>query len=239
MTRASRVLLIGAGPVGIELAGEITAKWPDKHVTILDVADDVLGERFRPELRTELRKQLSEAGVELVLGEGLSEFPQTAANELAPFTVTTNSGRQISADMWFQCFGVSPVSDYLGEDLAEARDPDGFLRVGPTLQVEGHPNVFAIGDVSTADVKMAGMAGLEAQVAAGNMIKLITGDSDLAAYEPCGPAIVVTFGPEGGSGQLPGQDELASREMVVTVKGSDLMVARYAEILGTAGAASD
>ena len=55
---ARRVLLLGAGPVGVELAGEIKAIWPDKHVTLLDVADDVLGARFRPELKAELRRQL-------------------------------------------------------------------------------------------------------------------------------------------------------------------------------------
>ena len=40
------------------------------------------------------------------------------------------------------------------------------------------------------------------------------------------------IGPDGGSGQLPGQDELASRDMVATIKGRDLMVDRYEEILG-------
>src|SRR6267143_1740315 len=45
LTDARRVLLVGAGPVGIELAGEIVSKWPDKHVKLLDLADDVLGER--------------------------------------------------------------------------------------------------------------------------------------------------------------------------------------------------
>src|SRR6267143_3909887 len=83
LTEADRVLLVGAGPVGIELAGEITSKWPDKHITILDLADDVLGGRFRPDLRAELRKQLVDLGVELVLGEGLRELPPTAANEFA------------------------------------------------------------------------------------------------------------------------------------------------------------
>jgi apoptosis-inducing factor 2 len=93
------VLLIGAGPVGIELAGEIIAKWPDKHVTLLDFSDDVLGDRFRPDLRAELRKQLVDLGVELVLGEGLRELPPTVASEFATLTVTTNSGRQITADI--------------------------------------------------------------------------------------------------------------------------------------------
>src|SRR6266550_7874744 len=147
LTHANRVLLVGAGPVGIELAGEITAKWPDKHVAILDPADDVLGDRFRPELRAELRRQLVDLGVELVLGEGLRELPPTAANERATFTVETDSGREVTADIWFQCFGVSPVSDYLRDDLAAARRPDGFVTVGPALQVAGHDNVFAIGDV--------------------------------------------------------------------------------------------
>jgi NADH dehydrogenase FAD-containing subunit len=239
LTRAKRVLLVGAGAVGIELAGEIRSKWPDKHVTILDLADDVLGERFREDLRAELRKQLVDLGVELVLGEGLRELPPTAPSELATFTVETSSGRQITADIWFQCFGVTPVSDYLGDDLASARRDDGFVKVGPQLQVSGHDNVFAIGDVSTADAKMAGMAGMQAKLVAENIIKMVNGDNDIATYEPYGPAIVVPIGPDGGSGQLPGQEELASREMVATVKGRDLMVDRFAEILGLTTPVSD
>ena len=75
----------------------------------------MLSDRFRPDLRAELRTQLVDLGIELVLGEGLREFPPTVASELATFTVTTNSGRHITADIWFQCFGVSPESDYLSE----------------------------------------------------------------------------------------------------------------------------
>lgn len=63
---ASRVLLVGAGPVGIELAGEIKAVWPDKHVTLLDAAGDVLGARFRSDLKAELRRQLADIGVQPV-----------------------------------------------------------------------------------------------------------------------------------------------------------------------------
>jgi NADH dehydrogenase FAD-containing subunit len=238
LTHANRVLLVGAGPVGIELAGEIVAKWPAKHVTLLDFADDVLGDRFRPDLRAELRKQLLDLGVELVLGEGLRELPPTVAGELATFTVTTNSGREIAADIWFQCFGVSPVSDYLGDELAVARRADGFVTVGPALQVAGHENVFAIGDVSTADAKLAGLAGRQATLVAENIMKMVNGDNDLAIHEPFGPAIVVPIGPDGGSGQLPGQEELMSRDMVANLKGRDLMVDRFGETFGRTTSAS-
>ena len=71
------MLLLGAGPVGIELAGEIKAAWPDKHVTLLDVAEDVLGPRFRPELKAELRRQLGDIGVEVLLSSPLRESPPT------------------------------------------------------------------------------------------------------------------------------------------------------------------
>ncbi|HEY3833218.1 MAG TPA: FAD-dependent oxidoreductase [Acidimicrobiia bacterium] len=232
LVRADRVLLIGAGAVGIELAGEIVAKWPDKLVTLLDLADDVLGDRFRSDLRAELRNQLVEIGVELVLGEGLRSLPPTAATEFATFTITTETDRTITADIWFQCFGVTPVSDYLRGDLATARRADGFVAVGPTLQLPGHTNVFAIGDMSAADAKMAGLASRQAQLVAANITKLAAGDEDLDEYVSIGTAIVVPIGPEGGSGQLPGQEELASREMVSNAKGRDLMVGRFAQVLG-------
>jgi NADH dehydrogenase FAD-containing subunit len=235
---ARRVLLIGAGAVGIELAGEIKSKWPDKAVTLLDLTDDVLGDDFRADLRAELRSQLVELGVELVLGSRLVGAGVIVGLPAAPegthgrFTVATDDGRTIEADIWFRCFGVSPVSDYLDGDLASARGPDGFVRVGPALQVVGHDNVFAIGDVSTADAKMAGRAGRQGHLVAENIRKLMNGESDLTSYEPAEPAIIVPIGPEGGSGQLPGQEALAPREMVSKAKGRDFMIARYAEILG-------
>ncbi len=228
---AERVLLVGAGAVGIELAGEIKHTWPDKHVVLLDAAPDVLGPEYRTDLRAELRAQLEEIGVELVLGEPLRGLPPTPATELAPFTVTTDAGRAISADVWFQCFGVVPVSDYLDAELVTARDPGGFIAVDPTLRIAGSPNVFAIGDVSNADAKMAGRAGRQAHLVASNIRALINGD-ELATYEPVPPAIIVPIGPKLGSGQLPGADDLAPRDMVSAAKGQDLMVDRYAEIMG-------
>jgi NADH dehydrogenase FAD-containing subunit len=232
VAEADHVLLIGAGAVGIELAGEIKAVWPDKRVTLLDAVDDVLGDTYRADLRAELRAQLEEIGVELMLGAPLRALPPVPATGLHPFTVTTQDDREITADMWFQCFGVHPESDYLDDELAAARGADGFVRVAPTLQVHGFDTVFAIGDVSDADAKMAGRAGRQAHLVATNIRKLMAGDTDLGVYEPIPPAIIVPIGPKLGSGQLPNQDGLAPRDLVAAAKGRDLMVGRYAEILG-------
>jgi apoptosis-inducing factor 2 len=229
---AARVLLVGAGPVGVELAGEIKAVWPGKHVTLIDIADDVLGARFRPDVKAEVRRQLGEIGAELALGSPLREQPPTEPGELSTFTVHTESGRELTADIWFRCYGVSPVSDYLAGDLATARTPEGFIEVTPQLQVTGQDGVFAIGDVSTADHKMAGIASRQAQLVAANIRALITGDGELAAWEPFPPVIIVPIGPEGGTGQLPGNDDPVTPEAAADIKGRDMMIGRYADLLG-------
>src|SRR6266705_2114858 len=47
---------------------EIKAVWPGKQVTLVDLASDVLGERYRADLKAELRRQLTDLGAELLLG---------------------------------------------------------------------------------------------------------------------------------------------------------------------------
>src|SRR6202023_503263 len=103
LAEADRVLLVVAGPVGIELAGEIRHVWPEKSIVLLDVADEVLGGPFKSELKAELRRQLAEFRVEVVLGSPLRQPPPTEPGELGTFTVTTESGTPVTADIWFRC----------------------------------------------------------------------------------------------------------------------------------------
>jgi NADH dehydrogenase FAD-containing subunit len=131
---------------------------------------------------------------------------------------------------------VAPVSDYLAGDLAAARQADGFVEVTPQLQVVGQESVFAIGDVATADRKMAGIAMRQAQLAADNIRVLIAGEGDLTSYEPSQPSIIVPIGPEGGSGQRAGSDDLVAAEFVAQAKGRDMMIDRFVELLGVADA---
>ena len=254
LAAAARVLLVGAGAVGIELAGEIKAVWPSKQVTLVNVAGDVLGGPFRADLKAELRRQLAALGVQVLLGSPLRAAPPTEPGELRTFTVVTQAGTGVTADIWFRCYGVLPVSDYLAGGLAAARGADGHIEVTPTLQVTGQDRVFALGDVSTADRKVAGAASRQAAIVAANIRALIeagpdataagAGAPELSRYEAAPPGIVVPIGPEGGSGQRPGSGELLPPEMVAQLKGRDMMVARYAEMLGvpvgeTAGNAAE
>ena len=70
----------GGGPVGVELAGEIRAAWPDKAVTIVDMADDILGNRFsrncEPSSVASWRKSMSISSSEAPYRKASHPLPQ-------------------------------------------------------------------------------------------------------------------------------------------------------------------
>jgi len=234
LARAERVLVLGAGPSGLELSGEIKAAFPGKHVTIVDAADDILAGPFDPALRAELRGQLDTLGIELLLGSRLREQPPSEPGLHAPFTTTTEAGADVTADIWYRCYGVRPATDYLAGELAAARADNGDVAVTPALRVEGQDTVFALGDIVGVDAKMAGVAGLQAKTVVDNLRALIDGDGALSDYEPMPPAIFVPLGPEGGAGQLPGADTISGPDVVADIKGRHMLVDRYAELFGVA-----
>ena len=235
LAAAPRVLLLGAGPVGIELAGEIKSVWPGKHVTLLGSRPDLLGPRYRPELKAELRRQLAKLDVHLVLGTTLTTDPPGEPGQHRTFTALTTTGIGLSADIWYRCHGVKPVSDYLAGPLTAARQPDGSVRVTPHLQVVGQDRVFALGDVSTADDKMGGAAVRQAEIVAGNIRTLIAGERELRRYEPQRQLrIVVPLGPEGGAGQQ-GAENLMPASAVADLKGRAMMLDRFAALLDVPG----
>jgi NADH dehydrogenase FAD-containing subunit len=227
---AERVLLIGAGPSGLELAGEIKAFFPEKHVTVADVAPDILTGPFDQELRDELRRQLDKLGVQLSLGSPLRELPSAPPATAAPIAVSTEGGDKLTADVWYRCFGVTPETGYLRGSLAGVRDDRGYIQVDERLRVAGQDRVFAIGDISDADRNMAGMAGAQATLLADNLRTMITGAGEVATYQRWPTVIAVPLGPEGGAGQLPGRDGIAGPEVIADVKGRAMLVGAYTEL---------
>jgi NADH dehydrogenase FAD-containing subunit len=113
------------------------------------------------------------------------------------------------------------------------------VEVTPELLVAGQDRVFALGDVSAADQnKGAGAAGRQAPVVVGNIRALITGAGGLTRYQPPPAAIIVPVGPDGGAGQRPDSADLVPAEVVAQLKGRDMMVQRFAELLGASTAGS-
>jgi NADH dehydrogenase FAD-containing subunit len=237
LAAAERVLLLGAGPVGLELSGEIKAAWPDKAVTIVDPSEHILTGGYPEELREELHRQLDQLGVELRLGTSLRDLPPTQAGQAGTFAVPTLDGRKITADIWYRCFGVAPVSGFLGDDLAAARQPGGHIAVTPELRLPGQERVFAVGDLTAIpEAKRAAAAGQHAEVVADNIKTLLAGQGELRRYQPPPPGIVLPLGPDGGAGYR-ADVGLLDAAKTAQIKGQHMMVDRFAEMLGARHAA--
>ncbi|CAL80408.1 Putative NADH dehydrogenase FAD-containing subunit transmembrane protein [Bradyrhizobium sp. ORS 278] len=143
-------VIIGAGPTGVELAGTIAemarATLPpdfrsiDTHearVVLIEAGPRVLG-GFPEDLSAYTQKSLESIGVEVVLGQPVTEC--TADN-------VVYGGRSVATRtvIWAAGVRASRAAEWLGAPADRA----GRLQVAPDLTVPGHPEIFAIGDTVT------------------------------------------------------------------------------------------
>ncbi|GAA0252096.1 hypothetical protein GCM10010492_60710 [Saccharothrix mutabilis subsp. mutabilis] len=225
---AGHVLIAGAGPVGLELAGEIKDVWPDKRVTVVDPGTELLP-GFLPEVRADLHRALDALGVELRLGTTVS--PPVEPGRLGAFTADG-----VTADIWFRAHGVRVNSDYLADGRLTTPGPRGTVPVTGTLNVVGYDHVYALGDITDLpEAKMAGYAMQHAEVVATNISARLRGEDPTATYDPAPhPMILLPLGPRGGVGQFPSPEGpfAVPVETVVEYKGADLFTSRFAAQFG-------
>jgi apoptosis-inducing factor 2 len=232
LAAAGGVLLLGAGPVGLEFVGEIKAAWPDKRVTLVDPRPALAFGQFPAEFGAELAAQLADLGVDLLLGTSLGSQPPTAPGEPGAFTAVTESGAGVRADIWFACYGAAPAVGYLAPDLLPALTPAGQVAVTPELRLPGQPAVFAIGDITALpEMKMARAAQRHAGVAAANIRALIAGEDPVATYEPAADAIVLPLGPKHGVTYAPEVGVLGAGP-TADLKGRTLFTDVYRDMFG-------
>ncbi|WP_436776836.1 NAD(P)/FAD-dependent oxidoreductase [Yinghuangia sp. YIM S09857] len=229
--RASeRVLILGAGPVGLELAGEIKEVWPDKHVTLVAPSGELLP-GFAAEMVADLRAQLDALGVEVRLGATLGDRPPTEPGHTGAFTVTTTDGDELGADIWFQAHGTTTNSSFLADGRLTGLTPEGRVPVTGRLNVAGHEHIYAVGDITdVAEAKMAGYAMQHAEVVVQNITAQLNGEAPTATYQPLAfPMILLPLGTSGGVGQLPSPEGpfVAPAETVAEYKGADLFTGRF------------
>ncbi|WP_199515472.1 NAD(P)/FAD-dependent oxidoreductase [Nucisporomicrobium flavum] len=228
---AGRVLIVGGGPVGLELAGEIRDVWPDKDVIVVDRGDHLLP-GFLPEVRDGLHRQLADRRIDLRLDTRLSALPPVPPGVAAGFTGTTAAGERIAADIWFRAFGVHLDTGYLTDGRLTPLSDRGAIPVTARLTVEGYDHVYALGDVADLpDPKMASYAMEHAAIVAENIRAQVAGEPPQAVHVPAPDRrILLPLGPHAGVGQLPTPDGPAAATVgeVRRRKGSDLFTARFA-----------
>ena len=69
MAKSERIVVIGGGPVGLELAGELATDYPNKKITVMHNREEILDDKMAPKFVKKIRNGLKALKVETVLGE--------------------------------------------------------------------------------------------------------------------------------------------------------------------------
>ncbi|ALM83368.1 NAD(P)/FAD-dependent oxidoreductase [Bordetella sp. N] len=149
-------VVIGGGPTGVELAGTIAEM---AHVTLppdfrnidtrrarvlLIEGGQRLLSAFDPSLSDYAKKALEKLGVEVMLGQSVSECS-------AEGVVFGDTRLEADTVLWGAGVRASPAAEWLGVPADRA----GRVLVEPDLTVPGHPEIYAVGDT----VSIAGPDG--------------------------------------------------------------------------------
>ena len=158
--RAARLtfVVVGGGPTGVEMAGQIgelardtlrrdfrTIDPRDGRIVLVELADRLLTS-FPPSLSAKAARSLERRGVTPLLGHTVVDITETNV------TVESGDGKseEIATDtvVWAAGVAASGLAKRLSEITGAELDRAGRVAVEPDLTLPGHPEVFALGDMT-------------------------------------------------------------------------------------------
>ena len=141
LERPRRVVIVGGGYIGIEMAEAFITR--GLEVTLVELGSHVMG-TLDPDMGALVSAALAEAGVELYLGERVSGF-HTAAGRVR--LVETNQ-RVLPTDLVVLGIGVQPRTE-LAAEAGLPLGESGAVRVDDRMRT-GIPGIWAAGDCAEA-----------------------------------------------------------------------------------------
>jgi NADH:ubiquinone reductase (H+-translocating) len=151
-------VIVGAGPTGVELAGQIAEIARDTvrrdfrqidpstaRVIVVEGADRVLT-AFPESLSAKAEAQLAGLGVTVLAGRMVTGVDEQGVT-LTPAAGGEPERLDARTVVWAAGVSASPLAAVLAEDSGAELDRAGRITVEPDLTLPGHPEVFALGDM--------------------------------------------------------------------------------------------
>lgn len=182
--KANKVLLIGGGPVGVELAAEFN----NKKIILVDKSKHLLN-RLDPKVGNYANTFLEKKGVEIIHNHAITDYNKT---------YITDQGKQVSADIAFLCTGFLPNSDIVRIFSPKVLDKKGFIKVNAFFQLPEYKHIFAVGNITNiSEEKSAQNAEKEAQRLIQNLCLLVN-NKPMVPYKEKVRPMVISLGPYDG-----------------------------------------
>jgi NADH:ubiquinone reductase (H+-translocating) len=152
------VAIVGAGPTGVELAGQVrelavrslgrdfrSIDPATVRVVLLDGGEEPLA-NFGDKLSGRAARELEKMGVELRMRARVVGVDAMGVDVEGP-----DGKERISAHtvIWAAGVQASPLAKMLADATGAETDRSGRIAVQPDLSLPGHPEVFAVGDMAS------------------------------------------------------------------------------------------
>ncbi|MBW1669670.1 MAG: FAD-dependent oxidoreductase [Deltaproteobacteria bacterium] len=169
----NKVVAIGGGFIGVELADEINKL--GKDVTIVEILPHILELAFDDELAMKAEAILESRGIHIKAGHGVREI----LGDRKVAGVLLNDGEKLEADAVILAMGYHPNVS-LAQKAGLKLNDLGFIRVDEYMRTSD-PDIFAVGDCAEKrsfltrtqrGIMLASTACAEARVAGMNLYKL-------------------------------------------------------------------
>ena len=164
--------LVGAGPTGVELAGQIrevatkTLAKEYRHITPADARVMLFDggpaplAMFGPKLSALAARALTKLGVELHMGSLVTHL------DLGSIQVKDKDGNvtrhQVGTILWTAGVQAPPLAEAVAKATGAEQDRAGLLLCGKDLTLPGHPEILVTGDLMSLD-KLPGVAEVAMQ----------------------------------------------------------------------------
>lgn len=245
------ILVVGAGAVGLEFAGEVSWKYPkrDKKIVIVGSSPGLLSD-YDKSLGQSIEKQLLDRGVQIIYNHRakLSDVGIVKTGKIEPNTkvalkpVDGSDVVEVEVDFVFLATGNKPNTHFIPPEYLNTSSKritvNSYFQVckpgSPSLQPLS--GIYALGDAS--DFKESQLyAALEGQAhtVSKNLIAEIEspGTAPKVTHKPFEGTIVIPLGPYGGGSQIYGYTFGLGAVATSLIKGRTLFISLFREMYPT------
>ena len=205
----ARLLVIGAGPIGVEMA-QIFAAFGSR-VTLLEAGPRILAP-VEEEIAIALQDHIRRQGVALVLGAAVAAIAPKGNHVGVQYRDAAGARHEAEAEVVLEATGRRPNVEGLGLEHSRVRHDRHGVKVDAKLETD-EPGIYAVGDV-LGHPMFAHWASAQALALAGHLLGRPT-----RFPEPATNTAVIFSAPEVGIAGL--------TESEVRTAGHDVGVARY------------
>jgi NADH dehydrogenase len=149
--------IVGGGPTGVELAGQLSALThrvlrdeyrafdpASRQIILLDAADEVLPS-FAASLRKRAHRDLQKLGVDVRVQHSVVGVDEHGLDADGPDGRVRIPARTI---IWSAGVRAAGLAEVIGDAAGITLGTGGRIPLGPDLTLAGHPEVFVVGDIA-------------------------------------------------------------------------------------------